>query len=139
MLRSGGRIAFSIWAAHAENIAWKLLFDAIAACGDPSASTAPPSGGGFGSPESGANALREAGFGDVRTTTERGIWRHADAAALVAAFSVGTARTAATIAAQPEAAMPAILAHIASSAERYRDADGIAVPIAAVIASGTKA
>ncbi len=139
VLRSGGRIAFSFWAAHAENIAWKLLFDAIAACGDPKASTAPPSGGGFASPDSGASALRQAGFAEVETTTVRGIWRHAGAAALIAAFSSGTARTAATIAAQPAAAMPAILAHIAAAAEPFRGEDGLDVPIAAVIASGVKA
>ena len=34
--------------------------------------------------------------------------------------------------------MAAIVADIAANAERYRDADGIAVPIAAVIASGVK-
>ena len=45
---------------------------------------------------------------------------------------------AAMIAAQSEAAMPAIVAHIAA-AERYRDGDALAVPIAAVVASGVRA
>ena len=139
VLRAGGRFAFSYWASNEENIAWKLLFYAIGACGDPKASTAPPPGGGFASPESGARALAEAGFTGIATISVRGIWRHPDAAALVTAFSDGTARTAATIAAQPAAAMPAILAHIAAAAEPYRDKNGLAVPIAAVIASGIKA
>jgi SAM-dependent methyltransferase len=35
VLRPGGRIAFTSWAAPPENPAWKLLFDAVAACGGP--------------------------------------------------------------------------------------------------------
>ena len=50
----------------------------------------------------------------------------------------GTARMAAMIEAQRPAAMPAIIADIDESAKRFRDADGIAVPIAAVIAFGVK-
>jgi hypothetical protein len=45
---------------------------------------------------------------------------------------------AAMIDAQPRAAIPAIIADIEANAARYRTSDGIAVPIAAVIAAGTK-
>ena len=45
---------------------------------------------------------------------------------------------AALIEAQPAAAMPAILADIERQAAPYRDAAGIAVPTAAVIATGIK-
>jgi ubiquinone/menaquinone biosynthesis C-methylase UbiE len=38
VLRPGGALAFTIWAAPAENIAWKLVFDAIRRCGDAAAS-----------------------------------------------------------------------------------------------------
>jgi ubiquinone/menaquinone biosynthesis C-methylase UbiE len=44
VLRPGGRIAFTTWAAPAENVAWKLLFDAISAHGDLEAGETPPSG-----------------------------------------------------------------------------------------------
>jgi SAM-dependent methyltransferase len=47
VLRRDGRMAFTSWAAPAENIAWKLLFDAISAHGDPNAAKTPPSGGGL--------------------------------------------------------------------------------------------
>jgi ubiquinone/menaquinone biosynthesis C-methylase UbiE len=138
VLRLNGRFALSFWAANTENIAWKLLFDAIAACGEPKASNAPASGGGFASPEHGIAALRDAGFAHPKAVTVRGTWFHASAGALVAAFSAGTARTAAMIAAQSPATMPAILAHIEAAAAPYRSSDGLAVPIAAVIASGTR-
>jgi hypothetical protein len=42
------------------------------------------------------------------------------------------------IEAQPQAVMPAIIDDIEQNAARYRDTDGIAVPIAAVIAAGVR-
>lgn len=138
VLRAGGRVAFSFWADHNDNIAWKLLFDAIARHGDPSASDAPAPGGGFRGTEQCAEALRAAGFADCSTQLVHAIWRHADAHALVTALQTGTARMAAMIESQDPAAMPAIIADIDANAEIYRNANGIDVPIAAVIAAGTK-
>jgi SAM-dependent methyltransferase len=138
VLRSGGRVAFSFWAEPSENIAWKLLFDAISRHGDPAAARLPPPGGGFGTAAQCTAALRQAGFADCTTQLVRATWRHADARALVAALQAGTARMAAMIEAQPQAAMPAIIADIEQRAAEYRAAAGIAVPTAAVIASGTR-
>lgn len=138
VLRRGGRVAFSFWAEPSENIAWKLLFDAIARHGDPSASQAPPPGGGFATAVQCADALRHVGFTDCTTELLRATWRQASAQTLVAALQAGTARMAAMIEAQPPAAIPAIIADIEANAARYRDADGIAIPIAATIAAGIK-
>jgi ubiquinone/menaquinone biosynthesis C-methylase UbiE len=138
VLRRAGRVAFSFWADPSENTAWKLLFDAIGRHGDPAASRAPPPGGGFGSAAQCADALRQAGFADCTTELVRATWHHAGAAELVGALRSGTARMAAMIEAQEPAAMPAIIADIDECAEHFRDADGMAVPIAAVIASGVK-
>jgi SAM-dependent methyltransferase len=138
VLRSGGHVAFSFWAGLNENIAWKLLFDAIARHGDPAASQAPPPGGGFNSAGQCADALRDVGFVECATELVRATWHHPNARDLVAALQSGTARMAAMIEAQRPAAMPAIVADIDRCAEAYRDSDGIAVPIAAVIAAGVK-
>jgi len=138
VLRDGGRVAFSFWADHSDNIGWKLLFDAIARHGDPSASDVPPPGGGFRGAEQCAEALRAAGFADCTTRLVSATWHHADAPALLAALQAGTARMAAMIEAQDPSAMPAIIANIEANAAEYRTAEGIAVPIAAVIAAGTR-
>jgi SAM-dependent methyltransferase len=138
VLRQGGRVAFSFWAEPAENVAWKLVFDAVARHGDRAAVQAPAPGGGFGTAAQCADALREAGFADCVTRLVRATWRHRNAAAMVAALRTGTARMAALLEAQPPDAMAAIVADIAANAECYREVDGIAVPIAAVIASGVK-
>jgi SAM-dependent methyltransferase len=142
VLRQGGRVAFSFWADHSDNIGWKLLFDAIARHGDPSASDAPLPGGGFRGAEQCAEALRMAGFADCTTRLVNATWHHADARALIASLQAGTARMAAMIEAQDPTAMPAIIADIEANAAEYRTSDGIsdgiAVPIAAVIAAGTR-
>ncbi len=137
-LRSGGRIAVSFWADPAQNIAWKLLLDAVRRHGNSAESGAPPPGGGFGAPQQILDALGNAGFTAQRAQTEHRVWRHRDAASLVAALRAGTARMAALIDAQSPAALSAIVADIDANAAAWRDADGLALPIAAVIASGVK-
>jgi SAM-dependent methyltransferase len=138
VLRPGGRFAFTVWAAPSENIGWKLLFDAIARCGDPGASDAPEPGGGLGAPAACRDALATAGFGAIETRPVTAVWRHPDSASLVGALRAGTARMAALINAQDPAAMPAILADIGRASAPYRDGGGLAVPIAAVVASGVR-
>jgi SAM-dependent methyltransferase len=138
VLRPGGRFAFSIWAGHDVNIAWKLLFDVLGRHGDPRASAAPPPGGGFATAGDCSRAMEAAGFARIETQPARGMWRHRDAAELLGAFRAGTARMAAMIDAQSEAAMPAILSGLAAAVEPYRDGAGIAVPIACIISAGIR-
>ena len=138
VLRPGGRIAFTIWAAPAENIAWKLLFDAIGRHGDPAAAAVPAPGGGFGTAAHCTDALTAAGFAMVGTRLERRVWRHTSARDMVETLRAGTARMAATIAAQPNRVLPAIVADIDAHAAPWREAGGIAVPIAAIVAFGVK-
>ena len=66
------------------------------------------------------------------------IWRHPDGAALLNALKAGTARMAALIGAQTPDALAAIAQEIDRSAAPYRDADGLAIPIAAFVASARK-
>lgn len=84
------------------------------------------------------DALRDAGFASLRAQIERRVWRHRDAASLVAALRAGTARMAALIDAQSPQALRAIVADIDANAAAWRDTDGLALPIVAVIASGVK-
>jgi SAM-dependent methyltransferase len=138
VLRPGGRVAFSFWAEPSENLAWKLVFDAVARHGDRAAARTPVPGGGFGTPAQCAEALREAGFGGCATERVNATWSHPDAESLVTALRTGTARMAAMLEAQHSDALGAITADIAENVERYRDGGQLGVPIAAVIASGTK-
>jgi SAM-dependent methyltransferase len=138
VVRPGGRVAFTTWAAPAENIAWRLLFDAIRDYGDPDAAKTPPSGGNLGTADAVLRPLRDAGFADARAEPVPREWRVDDPRDLIAALAQGTVRTAAQIAAQPAAARPAIEAAVARAAMPYRRGDGFAVPIVAILAYGTK-
>lgn len=138
VLRPGGRVAFTFWAGHAENIAWKLVFDAVRRCGDLTASDAPAPGGGFGTAQDCLDALAGVGFADVDARLEHRVWRHSDAAALVAALRAGTARMAAMIEGQQEGLLTDMVADIEENAAAYRDPTGLALPIAAVVAEGVR-
>ena len=138
VLRPGGRLAFTTWAIPDENIAWKLLFDAIRAHGDANAAKTPPSGGGLDTVEAVLRLLRDVGFADVRVESVRREWIMAEPRDLIGALARGTVRTAALIAAQAAEAMPAIEAAIAKAVARYRRADGFAVPIVALLGHGAK-
>lgn len=138
VLRRGGRVAFTTWAAPAENIAWRLLFDAISAHGNLQAARTPPSGGGLQRPEDLLRVLAQAGFVETEARWVAGEWRLAAAGELIEGFRRGTVRTAALIDAQPPAALPAIEAAIARNAEAYRRADGFAIPTAAILAYGVR-
>src|SRR5437764_13724188 len=138
VLRPGGRVAYTTWATPAENIAWRLLFDAIREHGDPNAAKTPPSGGNLGTVEAVVHLLREARFAEARAEPRHREWLVSEARDLVPALSRGTVRTAALIAAQPAEAYPAIEVAVACNAERYRRGDKFAVPIVAILASGTK-
>jgi SAM-dependent methyltransferase len=139
VLRAGGRVAFTVWAAPAENIAWRLVFDAVARHGIPSSAQAPPPGGSFNQVDDCLSALDRAGFLHTSARIVQAEWPVASAHALVTALSAGTVRMAAVIAAQRPSAMPAIVADIARHAEPYRQGDRLNIPIAAVLARGTKA
>lgn len=138
VLRPGGRFAFTTWAAPEQNIAWKLLFDAVRAHGDPNAAKTPPSGGGLDRIEAILRLLRDAGFADARVEPVRREWLVAEPRGLIGALARGTVRTAALIAAQPRSAMPAIEAALAAAAAKYRRPDGLAVPIVALLGQGAK-
>jgi len=138
VLGRGKPFAFTIWAGPDENIAWKLVFDAVERHGDMRASAAPPPGGGFATSADCSRALDEAGFARTSARLVRGTWRHQNAASLLAALRAGTARMAALIEAQPDAAMPAIVAALQEAAEPWRDGAEFALPIACIIATGIR-
>jgi SAM-dependent methyltransferase len=89
VLRWDGRMAFTSWAAPAENIAWKLLFDAISAHGDPKAAKTPPSGGGLRKPEDLLRVLDAARFAQIEGHKVDREWRFAAAGDLIEGFRRG--------------------------------------------------
>jgi ubiquinone/menaquinone biosynthesis C-methylase UbiE len=138
VLRPGGRVAFTAWASPPENIAWRLLYDAISAHGDLRAADAPPPGGSLRRPEDLLRLLDASGFAETEAKRVPGEWSLATARDLLEGFRRGTVRTAALIDAQPAAALPQIEAAIAHGIAPYRSANGFAVPIVAILGSGVR-
>jgi SAM-dependent methyltransferase len=138
VLSPGGSMAFTIWAAPEENIAWKLVFDAIRRCGDMTASRAPAPGGGFNAPADCSAALGQAGFTEIGSGRLNSVWRLANGAALLQALQSGTARMAALIGSQAASTLSAIAADIDRAAAIYRDGDRLNIPLAAYVAYGRK-
>jgi hypothetical protein len=66
------------------------------------------------------------------------VWRVPSAEAAVETILQATVRASATLRAQTPAARTAIVAAIKHSIEAYRDRDGYAVPMPAVVASARK-
>ena len=112
VLAPGGRVAFTVWAAPADNIAWSLVFDAIARHGNRAATDAPPPGGSLNQPDHCLRLLEAAGFADRSAEIVPAEWPLPNAPALLAALSAGTVRMAALIAAQDPSVLPAIIGDI---------------------------
>jgi SAM-dependent methyltransferase len=138
VLVPGGRAAFTVWRRPDTNVPWQLLFDATRAHGALDAAKAPPPSGSINTQESCRAALGDAGFHDIGARLLEREWPVRSVHDLLAAFRNGTARTAALIEAQDAAALPAIAAHMAQHAERYRRGDALHIPIAAIVAWGMK-
>ena len=138
VLRPGGRLTFTSWAAPGDNVAWGLVFDAIRAHGDLDAANAPPSGGNLGTADAVLALLQNAGFAVCRAASVHREWLVDQPRDIVVGLARGTVRTAALIAAQPAALLPAIEASVAAAAAPYRRGGGFAVPIVAILAYGVK-
>jgi SAM-dependent methyltransferase len=138
VLRSGGMVAFTVWASPEDNIAWKLVFDAIRRHGDMQASRAPVPGGDFRTPDDCEAALRTAGFADVGHARLDAVWHNSDAKALLTALRGGTARMAALIKAQSDAVIDGVITDIERNASRFRQQGQLAIPTAAFVAFGRR-
>jgi SAM-dependent methyltransferase len=138
VLSWGGAAAFTSWAEPSENLAWRFVLDAIERHADMGVAKALPPGGRLRTAEDWSRAMETAGFSRVRVELRRNTWPLASAEDFVECMQRGTARMAALINAQNPSALPAIKADIAARVERYREGDQIFVPVAALLASGSK-
>jgi SAM-dependent methyltransferase len=137
VLRPGARVAATVWAPPDDNIAWKLVLDAIAAHGDPAIALPSAPLGRLDRAEMCVRLLVEAGFGAdaIAVRVVQAHWRLASATDLIDGFLAGTVRMAALITAQPPAARSTIRAAVAASVGAFHCDGGYAVPTAAILVS----
>jgi SAM-dependent methyltransferase len=135
----GGRYAYSVWARPEEAVGFGMVLRAMAKYGTTSVGL--PDGPPFfrfSDPDENRRTLAAAGFTDLTVRTLPIVWRLPSGEALFEAALHGGVRTSAALRAQTAPALAAIHQSVLTEAERYRDGDGIALPMPVVLASGRK-
>jgi SAM-dependent methyltransferase len=102
-VKPGGAFAFTFWAEAQHNTAWRIIFDAIAACGR--ADVPMPAGNdAHATPDNFTRLVTAAGFrGAVRCDQVARDWVLPPGADLVSIFETGTVRMATLLRGQGEA------------------------------------
>lgn len=139
VLRSGGRCAFTVWAAPGETVGFGIVLRALEAHGttDVPLPVGPPFFR-FSDPQECVRCLADAGFIRPRVVSVPQTWRLASADELFGIMERGTVRTAGLLRAQSSEARAAILAAIRGEAARWLADDGLELPMPAVLASASK-
>ena len=142
VLAPGGRVAATVWDRPQRMRLIGLVDDAMAEAGAERALGVPqgPDAFGFAEPAEFAALLLGAGFEDVEVRTLGFSHRAETAGELWEGLLGGTVRTTEQLNAQPPAVRERVRKAFARLAEAHRGPDGaLAVPVAAVLASGRRA
>jgi len=139
VLRRGGGVAFTVWCPADEALAFDLMLRAIEAHGrtDVGLPVGPPF---FRFSDAGEcrRVVLEAGFVEPSVTKLPLVWRLASGEAFFDVMHRGTARTGGLLRAQTPEALAAIKSAVVDGANAYHMADGVEIPMPAVLASATK-
>ena len=139
VLRSGGRLALSVWATPDVAKGASIVYAAIAQHGTLQAPLPPaPPFWRLDTPDDACRVLREAGFDDPIVTQVAQTWHLASADDFFAAFYDGSVRTKALLRAQTTPALAAIRRAINVSLRSYEHAGHIEIPMPAVLTSARK-
>lgn len=139
VLRPGGRFAFSAWDTPDKAVGFGAIYDAVRAHGVMDVGL--PSGPNFflfSDPEQCTTALNAAGMVDAIVIPAMQTWLVQSPDHVLEAVQEGSVRAAALLRAQSPQALENIRGEIRRTLEIYRTAQGYAVPMPAVIASGRK-
>lgn len=139
VLRTGGRLAATVWAPPDRAVGFGFALQAVTAHGNPNVALPPgPQFFRFSDHDAFRAALEAAGFSavDVRDVEQR--WELPSADALIAAYEEGTARTGPLLKMQEPEALTKIHASIREACRPYMNGAGvISLPMPCVLASGT--
>jgi ubiquinone/menaquinone biosynthesis C-methylase UbiE len=139
VLRPGGRFAFSVWASPELARGLGIVLDAIRSYGDLDVPQPPgPPFFRFSDALECERVLEASGFVEPRVSSLAQLWPLPSADALFEALLNGTVRTAGLLRAQTPGTFAMIRTAVVAASARYRDGDGIALPMPAVIASALK-
>ena len=120
VLRSGGRIGFTVWATPEAAIGFQIMLQAIETHGDPNVPL--PEGPPFfrfSDPAESERTLRAIGFTNLSITEIQQTWQLSSPDDLFVAFYEGTARTGGLLRAQSRVALDSIRAAVIKAASAY--------------------
>jgi ubiquinone/menaquinone biosynthesis C-methylase UbiE len=139
VLRSGGRIGFTVWARPDTAVAFGIVLGAVERHGRLDAPLPPgPPFFRFSEPAEARRVLLELGFQAPETRIVPQVWRLPSGDALFDIMRDGTVRTAGLLRAQTAEALEAIRAEIREAVARYRRDAAIELPMPAVLSSAVK-
>ncbi len=139
VLAPRARFGFSVWAPPEESIGFQIVVSAIQQRGNPSVPL--PEGPPFFKFSHASECTRilsDAGFAEPQVTKLALTWRLDSPADLFRAFYLGTPRTGGLLRAQQSADLAKIERAVVDAATAYATADGVHIPMAALVASGAK-
>ena len=139
VLRSGGRIGFTVWATPEAAIGFQIILQAIETHGDPNVPL--PEGPPFfrfSDPTESERTLQAIGFTNLSITQVQQIWRLSSPDDLFVAFHEGTARTGGLLRAQYREALDSIRAAVIKAAAVYEKDGGVEIPMPAILTSAQK-
>jgi SAM-dependent methyltransferase len=139
VLRPGGRIGFTIWAAPQEAVAFGIVLRAIERHGRLDVPLPPgPPFFRFSDPSECRRTLRDVGFSSTEVSTVPLLWRLASLDALFDVMRDGTVRTGGLLRAQAPEAQEAIRAELREAVRPYARAGAVELPMPAVLASAAR-
>ena len=140
VLRTGGRLGFTVWASIDEHMIQKVVVDAVRETGNPVAALPVSPAGAISDIETCLRLLREAGFDSPAPRAEKIESRASIRSAhqLIELLTEGTVRLSAVIRSQPPDKAAALITAVDRAIERYRDGDVFKIPAVAVLAVGVK-
>jgi SAM-dependent methyltransferase len=139
VLKSGGRVAFTVWDMPERAVGFGAIYSAVRAHG--SMDVGLPPGPNFfllSDPEQSTKALLAAGFVSPSCRQVPQVWRVSDPDKVFQSITEGGVRAAATIRAQTPAAREAIRAAVRDVVAGHRRGDSYEVPMPATLATAVK-
>jgi ubiquinone/menaquinone biosynthesis C-methylase UbiE len=135
VLRSGGRIAFTVWDAPEKTLGFSIALEAIQKYGDLNVAIPPgPPFFRFSDPDESARALRGAGFANIAVSHVPQVWELPSPDSLFDVLFNGSVRNAALLRAQKPDVLEKIRLEIRESVEQHRNK----LPMPAVLSCGEK-
>jgi SAM-dependent methyltransferase len=139
VLCPGGRLGFTVWAKPEEAVAFGIVLRAIQCHGRLDVPLPPgPPFFRFSDPDECRRVLTGLGFRTPEVVLVPQVWRHASTDSLFDVMRDGTVRTAGLLRAQTPQALEAIRAEVRDAVRPYQRADGVELPMPAVLAAAVK-